>query len=62
MWIEAKTAEGVPYFFHSSTRETRWEPPTEDASLEAAEAAPAAAGGAAAGARAPKRSASVQAS
>ena len=37
MWIEAKTAEGLPYFFHSSTRETRWEQPAAD-SLEAAEA------------------------
>ena len=38
MWIEAKTAEGLPYFFHSTTRETRWEQPQD--SLEAAEAVP----------------------
>ena len=39
MWIEAKTPEGLPYFFHSSTRETRWEPPEKE-TLEAAEQEP----------------------
>jgi len=33
-WRTAKDAEGKTYFYHALTRETQWDPPTADTSLE----------------------------